>query len=131
MLPPMLAPTTGQQGQIQSSADHSRQAKRGTPETTKPRKTLDFPGFSTVGDTELESVTSTMSTSECLAENTGKIGVKAIVAHRLHQCLHQLAESADRAPAELLIDVIAQTLGAEVMGILLERLDCTTHIEME
>ncbi|MDV6031340.1 MAG: site-specific integrase [Phycisphaera sp. RhM] len=59
---PLVAPKTGKEGQMGSIADHCDRPDDTPTETTKPRKTLGFTGFSGVGDTEFESVTSTMST---------------------------------------------------------------------
>src|SRR6056297_4316844 len=60
-LAPMLAPDAVQTGHLESISDHNETSDTDGQNTKKPRKTLDFTGFSGVGDTELESVTSTMS----------------------------------------------------------------------
>ena len=59
---PVDAPTTGQAGLSESIIDHSATNDTDDNDTKKPRKTLGFAGVVGMGDTELESVTSTMST---------------------------------------------------------------------
>ncbi|MCD0459207.1 tyrosine-type recombinase/integrase [Roseiconus lacunae] len=59
---PMVAPKAGKEGQIESSTDQTEGDDNAPQETKKPRKTLGFTGFHQVGDRELESLTSTMST---------------------------------------------------------------------
>ncbi len=56
------APAVVQRGQIESIADHLANDDTDAPETKKPRDSLGIAGFLEVGDTEFESVTSTMST---------------------------------------------------------------------
>ena len=61
-LAPMLAPNQGQTGQIESIPDRLGTDDMDAPELKKPRQTLGSAGLLIVGNTELESVTSTMST---------------------------------------------------------------------
>ncbi len=75
-----------------------------------------------VGGTELESVTSTMSTSESLLENPAKHGKKGEDTERLHQCLHQISESIERDELETLVESIADSLGQDAFGRLADTL---------
>jgi hypothetical protein len=61
-LAPMLAPNSIQTCQKQSISDHFETSNTNEQNMKKPSKSLVNTGFSGVGDTELESVTSTMST---------------------------------------------------------------------
>lgn len=93
------------------------------PETKKPQVSLGFDvicqllseaGFShKMGGTELESVTSTMSTCESLDENPAKDREKQEDAERLHQCLHQIGKMIESHGPESLADALAQLLGEE------------------
>ncbi|MCS7466151.1 site-specific integrase [Stieleria sp. ICT_E10.1] len=51
----LVAPKTGSQGKSGSIADHSAEAKAADPETTKPRKTLGFTGFSGSRDDKIRT----------------------------------------------------------------------------
>ena len=64
-LAPMLAPNSVQDSknsQSESLSDQTDDDAENDADTKKPRKTLGLTGFLGMGDTELESVTSTMST---------------------------------------------------------------------
>ncbi|GAB5517225.1 MAG: hypothetical protein Rhob2KO_49500 [Rhodopirellula baltica] len=63
---PTVAPNSVQDSNLSPSEsffDQSKDDAKNDADTKKPRKTLGLTGFLGVGDTELESVTSTMSTS--------------------------------------------------------------------
>ena len=51
----MVAPKTGKEGQIRSIGDHSQGSQADTPETTKPRKTQGFTGFSGSRDDKIRT----------------------------------------------------------------------------
>ena len=63
-----------------------------------------------MGGTELESVTSTMSTIGRSLENAVKHWSNCDDRERLHQCLHQIAELVERDKLETLAEVLADSL---------------------
>ena len=75
-----------------------------------------------VGDTEFESVTSTMSTSERSQEYAANHGANRDAAERLHQWLHQIAESGERSVASALANAIIETFGNDAVERLAEQL---------
>ncbi|WP_146580457.1 hypothetical protein [Neorhodopirellula pilleata] len=56
-------------------------------------------------------------------ENSVKTGVKRTDAERLHHWLHLIAESGERSVATMLVDLVAETLGTDAVGRLVEALN--------
>ncbi|ELP30850.1 hypothetical protein RBSWK_05116 [Rhodopirellula baltica SWK14] len=103
----------------ESLSDPSDDDAENDADTKKPRKTLGLTGFLGVGDTELESVTSTMSTSEHVAKNPQKTTTNRGAVERLHQCLHQIEKCDERSVASVLVDAVARALGSDAVERLL------------
>lgn len=109
-LAPTLAPTTGQNGQNRSIPVNSEMVDGESTKEENPKENKDFQGVLIVGDTELESVTSTMSTSERSVKNAVNHWVNCDTRERLHQCLHQIAELVERDRLETLAEVLMDSL---------------------
>lgn len=69
-----------------------------------------------MGDTELESVASTMSTSERNDRNAAIRNAKRDASERMHLWMHQDAGSDERSVALVLAEAIAETLGNDALG---------------
>ena len=108
---------------VESIPDHLATDEEDATGTKKPRKTQSVAGFLGVGGREFESPTSTMSTSEHGNENSLNCSVKPEVCERLHQCLHQIVGNNERTVASVLLDVIAETLGNDATGRILDALE--------
>jgi UDP-N-acetylglucosamine:LPS N-acetylglucosamine transferase len=68
-----------------------------------------------MGDTELESVTSTMSTSKRSPKNAVNRGANCDTRERLHQCLHQITELVERDRLETLAEALADSLEPDAL----------------
>ncbi|WP_231845975.1 hypothetical protein [Rhodopirellula baltica] len=127
---PTVAPNSVQESNLspsESLSDQTDDDAENDADTKKPRKTLVLTGFLGVGDTELESVTSTMSTSEHVAKKPQKTIAKRGDAERLHQCLHQIEKCDDRSVASVLVDAVASALGPDAVERLLTVLNEQTE----
>ncbi len=75
-----------------------------------------------MGDTELESVTSTMSTSKRSVIHQPNCGKNREAAEVLHQWLHQMAGRENRDSVDMLVEAILEEFGADGLDRLLGQL---------
>ncbi|QDV60935.1 hypothetical protein [Crateriforma conspicua] len=74
-------------------------------------------------------MTSTMPLCESLNENHVKAGTKQDATDRLHQWLHQIAESDERTVAAVLVDAVAELFGRDGTERLLAELEHQAEAE--
>jgi len=92
-------------------------------ETKKPRETVGFAGFSEERLMRFELTTTTLATLQHSEQNAANCGAKRDDAERLHQWLHQIAESGERSVASALAEAIAETLGSDAVWKLVEAVE--------